>query len=97
MASLPSQGPDRPHKKRWIMMHTIKKFSDPMLARWDQHCLLVIQFPFSLHPEIQHSARFAEVKRGLRQSLDRFTPGRSRDFFTHPSTFSFPIIKNALA
>ncbi len=64
---------------------------------WDQHCLLVLQFPISLQSEIRLSARFDGVKLELRQSGDRSVPHRTRDIFKHPSTFPFPLIKNAQA
>ena len=78
------------------MFKNITPLSDQKPAAWDQHCLLVLQFPISLQSEIRLSARIDGVKLEVRPSRDRSVPNRARDIFRHPSTFSFAIIKNAL-
>lgn len=73
-----------PNEPGLTMRPNTKKLFNRKPIRWDQHCLLVIQFSSSLRSEIRRGARFAEMKRVLRQSLDRFAPGRALDFFRHP-------------
>ena len=79
------------------MFKTISPLSKNKPAAWDKHCLLVLQFPISLQSEIRLSARIDGVKLELRSMRDRSAPHRPRDIFKHPSTFSFPMIKNAQA
>lgn len=77
------------------MFKNISPFSDQEPVAWDKHCLLVLKFPISLQSEIRLSARFDGVKIELRKSGDRPVIPRVRDIFRHPSTFSFPLVKNA--
>ena len=79
------------------MFKTISPLSKNKPAAWDKHCLLVLQFPISLQSEIRLSARIDGVKLELRPMRDFAAPRRTRDIFKHPSTFPFPIVKNALA
>ena len=88
----PLSGRARPAIGQTIFMLThTTKLSDQKPIRWDQHCLLVIPFPFSLQTELRRTARFAHAKRGLRQSLVRFAPSRVLGFFLHPSTIPFSL------
>ena len=59
-------------------------------TRWDQHCLLVLQFPISLQSEVRLSARFDGVKLELLRNLSRSAPKRVRNFFMSPAAFRFP-------
>src|ERR1035437_5506370 len=71
-----------------FMIPNTKKLSVRKRTRWDQHCMLVIQFPISLQAEIRRNARIAELTRGLRQNLERFASRWALDFFRHPSTIA---------
>ena len=72
------------------MSPNTKTHSGHKPTRWDQHCLLVLQFPISLQSEVRLSARFAGVKLELLRNLAGSAPKRARNFFMHPSMFRFP-------
>ena len=72
------------------MLPNTKTLSVHLPARWDQHCLLVLQFPISLQSEVRLSARFDGLKLELLRNLSRSAPKRVRNFFMSPAAFRFP-------
>ena len=72
------------------MLPNTKTLSTNAPAKWDQHCLLVLQFPISLRSEVRLSARFDGVKLELLRNLSRSAPKRVRNFFRSPTAFRFP-------
>jgi len=72
------------------MLPHAKTLSTHPPARWDQHCLLGLQFPISLQSEVRLSERFGGVKLELLRNLSRSAPKRVRNVFMSYAAFRFP-------
>lgn len=81
--------------QEYFMLPHAKTRSAPPPARWDQHCLLVLQFPISLQSEVRLSARFEGVKLGLLRNLSRSAPKGVRNAFMSHAAFRFPFAFDA--